>query len=270
MLYIIATPIGNLKDISFRAIEILKACDVVYCEDTRLSKRLMQAYEIDTPLKSYHKFNEQKLSSTLIDMLKEGKDIALISDAGTPLINDPGAILVKKVHEAGLDVTHVPGASAPLTALVLSGLAEKPFQFIGFFEKKQGGLVKQLSDLSLYNGVTVGFVSPHQLIATLKAFDKALPDHTLFIAREMTKKFEETIWGRPKELIEKWSQTAIKGEFVLVVPEVKDEVALDPTAWIEHLQMHFGLTKKEALVVAAKHLAVDKRQLYNKLHQHRH
>lgn len=171
------------------------------------------------------------------------------------------------MHEAGLDVTHVPGASAPLTALVLSGLADKPFQFIGFFDKKQGALVKQLSNLSLYSGVTVGFVSPHQLINVLQAFDKILPDHTLFVAREMTKKFEEKVWGCASELIEKWSQEPIKGEFVLVVPEVKEEVALDPVAWIEHLQIHFGLTKKEALIVAAKHLAVDKRQLYNKLHQ---
>ncbi|PCI76707.1 16S rRNA (cytidine(1402)-2'-O)-methyltransferase [Candidatus Aerophobetes bacterium] len=263
MLYIVSTPIGNLQDISLRAIQTLKECSTIYCEDTRLSIRLLKAHGIDTPLKSYHKFNEKQRLSELIERLKGGEDLALISDAGTPLIADPGSILIKALYEEKLPITTIPGPSAPICALVLSGLSDTPFQFIGFFEKKKMGLIEQISNLTLYQGSTIAFISPHKLIDTFKAFEKVLPNHPLFIAREITKKFEEYLWATPQELLDKWSKQAVKGEFVMVIPEVTSSIAHNPQEWIEHLKEVFSLSTKEALGVAAKHLNLSKRSLYN-------
>lgn len=264
MLYLISTPIGNLGDLSLRAIETMRQCSVIFCEDTRLSKRLMQAHDIDTPLISYHKFNEQQKLTTIIKRLKNGEEVALISDAGTPLIADPGNRLVAALHKENLPMTTVPGPSAFLSAIILSGLTSDPFQFIGFLEKKRSALLEQITSLMRYEGSTAALLSPHSLIETLQSFEKLLPEHPLFIARELTKKFEEYVWGTPHELIKKWTNNLIKGEFVIIIPKIQSPLSGDPLALVKHLQEQFSLTKKEALIISAKHFNLSKRTLYNR------
>lgn len=213
MLYLVATPIGNLKDITYRAVEILRDCDYILCEDTRHSRTLMREYEIDTPLKSFHKFSEAKKEDAIIQDLKNGLTIALISDAGTPCISDPGSRLVRRCIDEEIQPQPVPGPCAAVAALIGSGKETERFQFVGFLPKKQGRLLRELTEYLEAPYTTICYESAKRIHKVLKLIDEAAPSHEIVIARELTKKYEEFRRGTAKELMEQ----SFKGELVILL-----------------------------------------------------
>lgn len=263
MLFVVGTPIGNLGDMSFRAVEVLKGTDVILAEDTRTSGVLMREYGIETPLKSFHKFNEKEREGEVIGLLQEGKKVALISDAGMPGICDPGAELIRRCREEGIKMQVVPGPCAFVSALSLFG-SEKRFQFIGFLEKKKSS---QWVDILFYPGLTIAYETPHHLMKTLEAMEKRAPEKKIFIARELTKLYEETLEGTPKELINHFQKKKILGEYVLIFSGEEPPIDLPPKELVQELEDRFELSEKEALVVAAKLLNRPKRELYDDLHR---
>lgn len=218
MLYLVATPIGNLSDITVRALEVLREVDYILCEDTRRACKLLQRYEIKNRLVPFHRFNERSRERLILQDLSMDKNIALLSDAGMPTISDPGSELVSACNKLGIVVTTLPGASAPLTALSLSGLVTERFQFVGFLPRQSGKRQRLIKDLLLYPGVSICFESPHRLIKTLQDINTISPDHLIYIARELTKKFEEMKSGNPKELLEYFGKKPVKGELTLLIP----------------------------------------------------
>ena len=211
-LYVVATPIGNLRDITVRALDTLKQCDVIACEDTRTSRKLLSAYNIDKPLLSYHDHNGSRARPQILNKIASGQAVALISDAGTPLISDPGYKLLRACQEANLLVTHVPGACAAIAGLVLSGMPTDRFLFAGFADKKT------YPELAPLNMTLVFFESAQRLQATLKDMATALPHRTAAVVREITKLFEEVRRGSLETLIEFYRENgAPKGEVVIVL-----------------------------------------------------
>jgi|694.fasta_scaffold07759_10 16S rRNA (cytidine1402-2'-O)-methyltransferase len=268
MLYLIATPIGNLGDMTFRAVEMLQQCDYVLCEDTRHSRLLLEHYKIDTPLKSFHKFSEASKEKEVLSDLQSGKEIALISDAGTPGISDPGTRLVKSCLEERIPVVSIPGPCAAIAALTCSGLDTDTFQFIGFLPRKPNSVRKILQEALMYSGTTICYESPQRLLKVLSLIDELSPDRHLVVARELTKKFEETIRGKAKEIIEHFSHSAPKGEIVLLIEkaaEILDWSKLTPEEHVDFLQHAYHLCKQEAIKLAAKQRNVPKREIYNKI-----
>lgn len=220
-LYLVATPIGNMSELTPRAIEILKSVSVIACEDTRTSKILLNHFEIETPLLSYHKFNEKESVDRFINYLKEGKDIALISDAGYPLISDPGSVLVDCVISLGFNVTTISGSCAFLNALVASNFALDRFTFIGFLNSKGSSRRKELEELKGNKETLIFYESPHRIEETLNDILKILGDRKIVLARELTKKFEEYIRGNVSEVLTQLD--GVKGEIVLIVEGNKQE-----------------------------------------------
>jgi 16S rRNA (cytidine1402-2'-O)-methyltransferase len=215
LISLVSTPIGHLGDLSHRAFETLANADLILCEDTRHSLKLLNHYEIRKPLRSYHQFNEAKRESEILQLLREGKQVALISDAGTPGISDPGERIVKACIEAGLEVTAVPGPCAIIQALVLSGFPTEPFQFVGFLPRRSGRLTRVLEEIAGYGGTTVAYESPKRIPKVLPLIAQIMPERPLAIARELTKKFEEVLRGTAEALIPRCG--ALKGETVLVI-----------------------------------------------------
>jgi len=217
MLYVVPTPIGNLDDMTFRAIEVLKSADLILAEDTRTSGKLLKHFSIETPQRAYHMHNEHKAVSQLVEELKSGKTFALISDAGTPAISDPGFLLVREALKEGVEVQTLPGATAFVPALVNSGLPANNFVFEGFLPPKKGRQTKLLS-LKEEKRTIVFYESPHRLVKTLAELQKFWEeDRQASASREISKKFEETVRGTLSELVEHFSQKPPKGEFVLCV-----------------------------------------------------
>jgi 16S rRNA (cytidine1402-2'-O)-methyltransferase len=216
MLYIVATPIGNLEDITHRAVRILKEVDLIAVEDTRTSGVLLKKYEIETRMTSFHSFSNDKKLDELISILNDGKDLALISDAGTPGISDPGFVLVRAAREAGVQVSPIPGPSAFLTALSASGLPINHFLYLGFLPLKKGRqtLLKKLVE---EENTVVFYESPHRILKTLQQFSEYFPERQLVVARELTKIYEEFQNGTAGELYEYFSSKKPKGEFVVVM-----------------------------------------------------
>jgi len=216
-LYLVPTPIGNLEDITFRAIKILKSVDLILAEDTRTSSFLLKHYEINKPLLSHHKFNEHKSSEGIVARLKAGESMALISDAGTPGISDPGFFLVKNCVEQGIDVECLPGATAFVPALVNSGLPSDRFCFEGFLPQKKGRQSK-LSELAEESRTMIFYESPHRLVKTLQQFAEVFGENRrASVSRELTKLHEENMRGTLPELIQHFSSKTIKGEIVIIV-----------------------------------------------------
>lgn len=216
-LFLVPTPIGNLKDITLRAIEVLKSVDVILAEDTRTSGKLLKHLEINRPLQSYHIFNEHKTVEKLVDRMKKGEVMALVSDAGTPGISDPGFLLVRAAKEAGLEVNCLPGPTAFVPALVNSGLPGDRFTFEGFLPHKKGRKTR-LGELSEERRTMIFYESPHRLMKTLEQLSEAFgPTRMASVSRELTKVFEENVRGNLQELIEYFQANPIKGEIVLVV-----------------------------------------------------
>ena len=218
MLFLVSTPIGNLEDISFRAVSVLRSCDVIACEDTRHSKILLDHYEIKAKTIAYHKFNEQNSADGIISLLNEGKNVAVISDAGMPVISDPGNILVKKLIENNIKFTIIPGANAALSALVLSGFDATKFAFFGFLSEKNKEVKSQLNDISNFNGTKIIYSSKYNINKDLKSLHSSLGDVRVAIVSELTKLHENvTFVTLPFEFDDP------KGEFVLVVENQEEE-----------------------------------------------
>ena len=217
MLYIVSTPIGNLKDITLRAIEVLKSVDLIAAEDTRHTRILTRHYDINTPLTSYFEHNKFKKAEHLLKLLNEGKEIALVSDAGTPGISDPGYRLVQLVQKHNIPVTVIPGPCAAVAALSLSGLPTDRFFFGGFLPVKSAARRKRLAELKEGAGTVIFYESPHRLLKALQDIADVLNDPRVVVAREVTKKFEESREGKASELVEYFSRAKPRGEFVILL-----------------------------------------------------
>lgn len=275
ILYLVATPIGNLEDMTFRAVRILKEVDLIAAEDTRNSIKLLNHFEIDTPMTSYHEFNKVDKAITLIEKLKEGQNIAVITDAGTPGISDPGEELVKMCYEEGIEVTSVPGPAACITAVTMSGQACRRFAFEAFLPKDKKERRRVLEETKNETRTIIIYEAPHHLIGTLKELRDVLgEDRGITLCRELTKKHEEkektTIGGALKS----YETKEPRGEYVLVIAgkskaEVIEEAraAFDEMSIEDHMQMYLdqGMDKKDAMKAVAKDRGVSKRDIYNAL-----
>lgn len=263
-LYLVATPIGNMSEFTPRAVEVLKHVSLIGCEDTRTSKILLNHFQIETPVASYHKFNEKESVENFIDILKDGKDIAIISDAGYPLVSDPGSVLVNRVIEEGFNVTTVSGASAFLHALVASGFSLSRFTFVGFLESKSSGRKKQLEELKNKNETLIFYESPHRVEEMLADMLAILGNRQVVVARELTKKFEEFIRGDLKEVIEE--AKSLKGEIVVIVEgatiqtEIVDENVIKQEIDIMLAQ---GESKKDIVKIICDKYSLKKNYVYD-------
>jgi 16S rRNA (cytidine1402-2'-O)-methyltransferase len=216
-LYLVATPIGNLEDITLRALRVLKGCDVVAAEDTRRTGVLLKHLGIRKPLLSYFQFNEARRSEQILERLHRGEKVALVTDAGSPGVSDPGERVVRAVLEAGLRVEPVPGPCALVAALTASGLATDEFHFIGFLPHKSGPRRRKLEELRAVPGTVALYESPFRLEKLLSELAEIFPEHQVVLARELTKKFEEFLRGTPAALLEEWKRRPRKGEFVVLI-----------------------------------------------------
>jgi 16S rRNA (cytidine1402-2'-O)-methyltransferase len=216
-LYLVATPIGNLEDITLRALRVLRECDVVAAEDTRHSGQLLKHFGISKPLLSYFQFNEAKRSEEIIERLRRGEKVALVTDAGSPGISDPGERVVRAAIGAGMRVESVPGACALIAGLTSSGLATDEFHFVGFLPHKSGQRRNKLESLKATAGTLVLYESPYRIQKLLGELVEIFPDREVVFARELTKKFEEYLRGKPYELLEIAKKRSLKGEFVVLV-----------------------------------------------------
>jgi 16S rRNA (cytidine1402-2'-O)-methyltransferase len=216
-LYLVATPIGNLEDITLRALRTLRECHVVAAEDTRRTGLLLKHFEISKPLISYFQFNEAKRSEDILDRLRRGEIVALVTDAGSPGISDPGERVVRATIAAGLRVESVPGPSALVAALTASGLSTEEFHFAGFLPHKSGQRRNKLTALRNVPGTLVFYESPYRIDKLLGELAEVFPERQVVLARELTKKFEEFLRGKPGELIERVKDRSLKGEFVVLV-----------------------------------------------------
>ncbi len=267
MLYIVSTPIGNLSDITFRAVEALKACDLILCEDTRHSLKLLQHYSIEKPLKSYHQFNEEKATTALLPLLQEGKTVCLISDAGTPLISDPGFPLIQMCIREKIPYSPLPGPCALIDALVGSGLPANKFQFIGFLPQKRTDLAASIADMACYDGTSICYESPHRILDSITLMNEIIPERKACLARELTKRFETFIQGTVHEIALTCEKETPKGEIVLLLaPNTVSIAQLYPSALelAEKLVVVFQIPKKEAIKIAAELCGENKRALYTK------
>ncbi len=273
-LYLCATPIGNLEDMTFRVIRTLKEVDLIAAEDTRNSIKLLNHFEIKTPMTSYHEFNKYDKAKVLVDKMLAGENIALITDAGTPGISDPGEELVKQCHEAGIEVTSLPGAAACITALTLSGLSTRRFCFEAFLpsDKKEKALI--LDSLKNETRTIICYEAPHRLIKTLEELYQTLGNRRITICRELTKKHETVFVTTFEEAIEFYNENEPKGECVIVIEgksfdEIKEESIKEWSQMSieEHMEHYLmqGIDKKEAMKVVAKDRGISKRDVYNAL-----
>lgn len=274
MLYLIATPIGNLSDITYRAVETLKLCDYILCEDTRHSTPLLKHYKISKPLKSYHKFNEVSRLEEVIEDLRQGCLIGLISDAGTPGISDPGTQIVQACIQENIPVVSIPGPCAAIAGLSCSGLDTQKFQFYGFLPKKQGELERALTGILTYDGTTICYESASRLISVLETINSLAPERHLVVARELTKKFEEIQRGHAASLIDHWQTSILKGEIVLLIssaPQVNQEqwLELSPQEHVSIMQSTYHLALQDAIITVAKIRGCSKREVYNAVHKNK-
>lgn len=267
ILYIVATPIGNLEDITLRALKILKEVDLIAAEDTRQTLKLLNHFDISKPLISYHRHNEEIKTEILIKKLKEGQKIALVSDAGTPGICDPGEEVIKKCIEENIKIIPIPGACALINALIGSGIDTKNFIFFGFLplnKKLRNKKLKEIGD-SIYT--TIIYEAPHKLNSTLKDLKEILEDRQIVLAREITKIHEEFIRGNISEILEKSDE--IKGEIILVIEGkevIQEENSLNNLSLEEHYKYYEseGLNKKDIIKKIAKDRNVNKNEIYQK------
>ena len=273
-LYLCATPIGNLEDITLRVLRTLREVDLIAAEDTRNSIKLLNHFDIKTPMTSYHEFNKYDKAKVLVEEMLNGKNIALITDAGTPGISDPGEELVRQSLEAGVEVTSLPGAAACITALTMSGQKTRRFVFEAFLPKEKKEKAKVLEQLQNETRTIVIYEAPHRLIKTLKELEEVLGDRELTICRELTKRYEEAIQTTLKEAVKYYETREPKGEFVLVIAgKPEEEIEEEKRKQWENMSVqehvdHYirlGNDKKEAMKLTAKDRGVSKREIYNQL-----
>ena len=275
-IYLVATPIGNLSDISMRAIETLKNADIIACEDTRNTIRLLNHFEIKGHLTSYHEYNKIDKAYELCEKVKEGKNIAFVSDAGMPAISDPGYELVEIAYKEGLEVTVVPGASAVVSALAISGISSRRFAFEGFLPADKNEKKEILTELSQESRTLILYEAPHRLLKTLKELFEYMGDRNIAIVREITKLHEEVLRGKLADIIADYEseKIAIRGEYVLVIEgksllEKREErqKSFEEISIREHYEKYIaeGMDKKEAMKAVAKDRGIQKRDVYKEL-----
>jgi 16S rRNA (cytidine1402-2'-O)-methyltransferase len=264
-LYLVATPIGNLEDITLRALRVLRdQASVIACEDTRQTQKLLEHFQIRKPLLSYHEHNEASRTEQLLGALERGESVALVSDAGTPLISDPGYRVVHEAVAKGYLVVPLPGASAALTALTASGLPTDQFRFIGFLPPKAGARRKALEALADEAATVIAYESPHRILESLGDMSEIFGERPLVLARELTKLHEEFLRGSARTIRDELERRgSVKGEITLVIgrAETQPEIA-DPLAEIQRLQKELGLDRMEAIKSVAKRLGLPKREVY--------
>ena len=263
----VATPIGNLEDITFRAIRILKEVDLIAAEDTRQTLKLLNHYEIKKPLISYHRHNEDIKVEGLIEKLKKGENIALVSDAGTPVISDPGEVIVKGALKEEIKVVPIPGACALINALIASGLDAKDFVFLGFLSLNKKIRKEELEQIKNENKTIILYEAPHKLTQTLKDLEKILDNRKIVIARELTKIHEEFIRGTVSEIIEKYPEP--KGEHIILIEgnslkAKSEEKEIEEMTIEEEYKTYInqGISKNEAIKKIAKNRGTSKNEIY--------
>jgi 16S rRNA (cytidine1402-2'-O)-methyltransferase len=271
MLYLVATPVGNLEDISLRALRILKEVDLIACEDTRHTAKLLTHYGIRTPSQSYHKFNEESRAQQLVQMLREGKNIALVSDSGTPLVSDPGYELVSSCRREGIQVVPIPGPSAAIAALIASGLPADSFCFSGFLPSKRSLGKHRLEELAGLPMTLILYEAPHRLLSSLEDMAAILGPRRATVARELTKIHEELLHGTLPELLTLLqARDRIKGEITLVIERGENTPvhAEYPESLRQHMEEEMrktGLPRNEALKSVAKQRGITRKDAYNQL-----
>ena len=266
-LYLIPTPIGNLEDITLRAINTLKEVEVIFSEDTRVTKQLLNHLNINKKLVSSHKFNEETNKDKLLRYLSNNYDVGLVTDRGTPIISDPGYELVKIAIENNYNVVSLPGATAFVPALTVSGLSPQPFLFYGFLNNKNSKREKELEQLKEYPFTLIFYEAPHRIIETLTSIKKVLGNRNICISREISKKYEEIYRDTVDNLIDQMKE--IKGELVIVVSGNKNEKSYDNINIIEHVNLYImnGNTKNDAIKMCAKDRGMSKSEVYKEYHR---
>jgi len=265
ILYIVATPIGNLEDITLRAIRVLKEADLVAAEDTRHTRHLLDRYQIDTQLTSYHDHNKEEKAPVLVARMLEGKSVALVSDAGTPGISDPGYFLINLAIDRKIPVVPIPGATAAIAALSVSGMPTDRFLFEGFLPAKHLARLKRLQELSKEERTIIFYEAPHKIIRAVADMLAVLSDRRAVITRELTKIHEETIRGTLSECLKRLQEGTIKGEFTVILHGATKEPLqrdIDTAEYLKNLILHRGLSKKEAISAAAEELGMPKKDVY--------
>jgi 16S rRNA (cytidine1402-2'-O)-methyltransferase len=264
-LYIVATPIGNLEDITLRAVRVLKEVDLIAAEDTRHTRHLLDRYNIETQLTSYHDHNKEEKAPVLVARLLEGKNVALVSDAGTPGISDPGYFLINLAVDQKVPVVPIPGATAAIAALSVSGLPTDSFVFEGFLPAKHTARLNKLQKLFKEERTIIFYEAPHKILKTVEDLLSVFGDRRAVITRELTKIHEEAIRGTLSEVLKHLQTNSIKGEFTIIVhgysaePQKQD---IDTTEYLKNLMLHRGLSKKEAIAAAAEELGLPKKEVY--------
>ncbi|MCR5452393.1 MAG: 16S rRNA (cytidine(1402)-2'-O)-methyltransferase [Lachnospiraceae bacterium] len=275
-LYLVATPIGNLEDMTYRAVRILKEVDLIAAEDTRNSRHLLTHFDIHTPMTSYHEFNKIEKAEELLEKLLSGDDIAVITDAGTPGISDPGEELVRLCLSNNIKVSSVPGACAAVTALTMSGQSARRFAFEAFLPKDKKELRRVLDELKMETRTIIIYEAPHHLKKTLSLLESELGDRKLTITREITKLHEEAVVTTLSEAIGFYDENEPRGEYVLVLAGRSKEEAMqeklaefEGISLDEHMDIYLkkGMDKKEAMKAVAKDRGVSKREIYKQLNQ---
>lgn len=278
-LYLCATPIGNLGDMTPRVVETLQMVDLIAAEDTRNSIKLLNHFDIHTPMTSYHEYNKVEKADTLIGQMNAGKNVALITDAGTPAISDPGEVLVQKCHEAGIAVTSLPGAAACITALTLSGLGTRRFCFEGFLPADRKEKRAVLEDLKKESRTIILYEAPHHLVRTLDELYGTLGNRRLTLCRELTKKFEEVRPTTIQNALELYEREEPRGEYVLVVEgkslmefQREQQQGWQEMPIEEHMRQYEsqGIDHKEAMKRVAKDRGISKREVYQYLLENIH
>ncbi|MBO5293124.1 MAG: 16S rRNA (cytidine(1402)-2'-O)-methyltransferase [Lachnospiraceae bacterium] len=273
-LYLCATPIGNLNDMTFRVLETLKEVDLIAAEDTRNSIKLLNHFDIHTPMTSYHEYNKIEKAEVLIAQMQAGKNVALITDAGTPAISDPGEVLVAMCQQAGITVTSLPGPAACITALTLSGLPTRRFCFEGFLPSDKKEKKAVLEELSGESRTMILYEAPHHLVRTLEELKVVLGDRKISICRELTKKFETVFPTTLCGALEYYEQNEPRGEYVLVIQgkSLAEKREEEKEGWqqltVEEHMAHYeeqGISRKEAMKLVAKDRGVSKRDIYQQL-----
>ena len=265
-LYMVATPIGNLADITYRAVDTLKSVDYIFCEDTRVSKILLSHYNINKPLDSYHEYNKEEKGNKILELLEKGYNVAQISDAGMPIISDPGYSVAKTAMEKGYNVVIIPGVSASLSALVVSGLNPHPFLFYGFLSNKAQARKNELELLKDKKETIIFYETPHRIEEFLHDALNILGDRKMALCRVLTKKFEEIIRGNISEVIEILPE--VKGEMVVVIEGKNKELTYDNLSVIEHVNLYIkeGYSNMEAIKKVANDRNVKKQEIYDIYH----
>ena len=266
-LYLVATPIGNLEDITYRAVRVLRECDLIACEDTRQTRKLLDRYGIEKPTISYHEHNEVERSAELASRMAAGETIALVSDAGMPLVSDPGYRLVRAAIELGVPVQALPGPSAALTALAASGLPTDSFRFGGFLPSKQGQRAKLLEALANDQATLIFYEAPHRILEALEAIELAMGERPVVVARELTKIHEEYLRGTAAELrAQLAARDAVRGEITLLIGKAtappRDDTPLEEA--VERL-IDSGVPRMDAIKQVARQRGLSKREVYDRL-----